>query len=260
MQQTGRCPNCGSPVTFGQRFCGGCGGQLSTGCAHCGTPFSPGVRFCANCGAPVGGAAPPQQPGWGAPPPGGPQQPGWGAPPPGGPQQPGWGAPQQQPGWGAQPQAWGTPPRRAQQSSNRPLLLVLLVVLLLGLGGIVYWRWGDQLLGLVPSSSGAADTTGPVISNTSVTTGAISVIITWSTDELASSQVEYGLTSDYGTTTLLENDPASATSIGLIDHSMELPDLDPETLYHYRVKSKDEAGNQSESADATFETEAVPVE
>jgi len=137
---------------------------------------------------------------------------------------------------------------------------VLLVVLLLGLGGIIYWRWGDQMLGLLPSSPGAADTTGPVISNISVTTGAISTIITWSTDELASSQVEYGLDSGYGTTTLLENDPASATSMGVIGHDVELPGLDPETPYHYRVKSKDAAGNASESADKTFTTEAVPEE
>lgn len=248
MQQTGRCPNCGSPTALGQRFCGGCGGQLSTGCAYCGAPFSPGARFCPNCGAPVSGGAPPQQPGWGAPPAGGPQQPGWGAP-----QQPGW-APPQQPGW-------GQPARGSQQSSNRPILMLLLAVLVIGLGGLVYWQFGDRIMGLLSSSGGGGpDATPPVISNISVTTGAISVIITWSTDELASSQVEYGAEAGYGTTTTLENDPASATSMGIVDHSVELSDLDPETTYHYRVKSKDAAGNQKVSDDRTFTTDPVPEE
>lgn len=244
MQQTGRCPNCGSPTALGQRFCGGCGGQLSTGCAYCGTPFSPGARFCPNCGAPASGGAPPaggpQQPGWGAP-----QQPGWAPPPAGGPQQPG----------------WGQPARGSQQSSNRPILMVLLVVLLIGLGGLVYWQFGDRIMGLLSSSGGGGpDATPPVISNISVTTGAISTIISWSTDDLASSQVEYGPTAEYGTTTILENDPASATSMGIVGHSVELTGLDPETEYHYRVKSKNEAGKEAVSEDRTFTTEAMPEE
>jgi len=248
MQQTGRCPNCGSPVTFGQRFCGGCGGQLSTGCAYCGTPFSPGARFCANCGAPVGGAAPPQQPGWGAPPPGGPQQ------------QPGWGAPQQQPGWGAQPQTWGAPPRRAQQSSNRPLLLVLLVVLLLGLGGIVYWRWGDQLLGLLSSSPVApADTTAPTIS--SITESDITyqgATISWVTDEAASGQVLYGATEECELETTWQLPATSPSSPGVYPLSVTLTGLDGNTAYYYKVKSKDAAGNPKESPVRSFATEARP--
>jgi len=233
MQQTARCPNCGSPTAFGQRFCGGCGAQLSTGCAYCGAAFSPGARFCLNCGAPVGAGAPPQQPGWT-------------------PQQPGWGAPQQP--------AWGAPARTSQRQSNAPLLMVLLVVLLIGLGGLVYWQFGDTIMGMFSSSGGGADATPPAISNIQVSTGAISAIITWSTDELASSQVEYGPTAGYGTTTTLENDPASAASMGVVSHSVELTGLDAEITYHYRVKSKDAAGNEKVSGDKTFTTEAVPAE
>ena len=193
MQQTGRCPNCGSPTALGQRFCGGCGAQLSTGCAYCGAAFAPGARFCLNCGAPVGGGAPPQQPGWGPQPAGGPQQPGWGAP--------------QQP-------AWGAPVRTGQRQSNAPLLMVLLVVLLIGLGGLVYWQFGDTIMGMFSSSGGGADATPPVISSIEVSTGAISAIITWSTDELSSSQVEYGENASYG---LLE--PAQPAQVDQQSHT-----------------------------------------
>ena len=242
MQQTNMCPNCGAPVAPGQRFCGNCGGQLSTGCPYCGAVIGPGARFCANCGAAAGGVAP-QQPGWGQ------QQPGWGQP------QPGWGQPQ--PGWGAQ--TAGGPP-----SSNRPLLLVLLAVVLIGLGGLVYWQFGDQIMDLFSSSSNGssstADTTAPTISDIEVTASQIGARIDWKTNEAASSQVEYGTdNTTYGSfePSTPAYDPTGGTSAGVVVHSVVLTGLTEGTDYHYRVRSKDAAGNEAISEDRTFTTEVT---
>src|SRR5207245_1541221 len=90
--------------------------------------------------------------------------------------------------------------------------------------------------------------TSPVISN--VAASAItssSATIAWSTNEPADSQVEYGTTTAYGSSTSL--DPTRVTS-----HSQTLSSLSPSTPYHYRVKSKDAAGNAAVSGDFTFAT------
>lgn len=235
MQQVGRCPGCGSPTVPGQRFCGACGTQLSAACPYCGTPATPGFRFCPNCGATMGGGAQQQQPAWGQ---------------------------QQQPAWGQQQQpAWGQPATGTQPPSNRTLLLVLLAALLIGLGGIVYWQFGDQLASLFSTTSGSstgADTTAPTFSNISATAGETSARIDWETNEPASSQVEYGTTSSYelGTTTM-ENDPFSGASMGVLTHSIVLSDLELDITYHYRIKSRDAAGNEGVSEDATFTTAAT---
>ena len=241
MQQTGRCPSCGSPMAPGQRFCGACGAQLSANCSYCGVAINPGARFCLNCGAPVGGGGP-QQP----PQPGGyPQQPGWGQPQPGGyPQQPGWGQPQP---------PWGQPVRTSQPSST-PLLILVLVILLLGLGGLVYWQFGSQLSSFFSSSTTTADTTPPVISSIAASASDGTAVINWVTDEPASTQVEYGTDTSYGllSPSTPQHDPTSGTSAGVITHSVTLTGLTNGTTYHYKVKSKDAAGNLAESGDETF--------
>ena len=256
MQQ--RCPNCGSPVAPGQRFCGGCGAQISLACPQCRITVSPGTRFCPNCGATLGGGMP-QQPGWGQQP-GGmpPQQPGWG-------QQPGGMPPQ--PGWGQQP-AWAPPAPSSQASSRRPLLVILLIVLLIGLGGLVYWQFGDQLLGLLNiSGAGAVDTTAPVITDVKATALTTSAAINWETSEPTSSQVEYGRTKE--NTSLIPAQPAddptaldaegNPISAGVVTHSVTLTGLEPSSpagniQYYYRVKSKDAAGNEAVSPWKTFNT------
>jgi hypothetical protein len=258
MQQ--RCPNCGSPVIPGQRFCGGCGAQLSLSCPQCRITVSPGTRFCPNCGATLGG--PTQQPGVPSQQPGmPPQQPGWG-------QQPG--MPPQQPGWGQQP--WSPPAPKSQSSSSRPFLVLLLFVLLIGMGVLAYLQTPlggivKDILGISGTNIGtnnnntSVDTTKPVISSiiqptAPDTLGPVSASIGWKTDELSSSQVEYGLPGTYGTLEPPQpaDDPSSGQSLGVTDHAVVLEDLQPNTTYHYRVKSKDAAGNVAVSGDQTFTT------
>ncbi len=96
------------------------------------------------------------------------------------------------------------------------------------------------------------DTTPPIISSIGedslTSTG---IIISWNTDEGATSQVEYGTTTAYGS-----NSPLNATLV--ISHSRDLSGLSPSTTYHYRVMSTDAAGNQALSGDNTFTTSQPP--
>ena len=92
------------------------------------------------------------------------------------------------------------------------------------------------------------DTTAPAIS--SVSSGGISqssATITWTTNEAATSYVEYGTTTNYGSNTTLSTDKVTS-------HSQSISGLNPGATYHYRVKSKDTAGNEKASSDSTFTT------
>jgi len=262
MQQ--RCPNCGSPVIPGQRFCGGCGAQLSLSCPQCRITVSPGTRFCPNCGATLGGGPtqqpgmPPQQPGWGQQPGMPPQQPAWG-------QQPG--MPPQQPGWGQQP-SWAPPVPKSQSSSSRPFLVLLLFVLLIGLGVLAYFETplGGTVKSILGISGTTSTTTGGTTTDTTKptitfpvppTVSTTSAGISWHTDELSSSQVEYGTDTTYGTFyPASPADDPTAGKLGVVDHTVDLTGLQPNTAYHYRVRSKDAAG-ETISDDKTFTTTAA---
>jgi len=92
------------------------------------------------------------------------------------------------------------------------------------------------------------DIASPVISGVSVSeiTETIATIA-WVTNEPATSQVEYGTTDAYGSTTSLDEELTTS-------HTVSLSGLEPNTTYHFRVKPKDEAGNEALSGDYTFAT------
>lgn len=96
----------------------------------------------------------------------------------------------------------------------------------------------------------AADTTPPVILNIQVTniTGN-TARITWVTDDPATGQVEYGLTSSYGSI-------VSENGGYLTLHSVDLTGLSPNTTYHFRIKAVNGSGLVSYSGDSTFATTA----
>jgi len=95
------------------------------------------------------------------------------------------------------------------------------------------------------------DNTPPVISSmatTSITTSGVT--ISWTTDEPATGQVEYGQTSSYGST--------SQVYAGLVtSHTVTLTGLASGTTYHYRVNSKDASNNLATSSDGAFSTTAA---
>ncbi len=96
-----------------------------------------------------------------------------------------------------------------------------------------------------------ADATAPLIS--AVATSNITATgarVTWTTNENSDSVVEYGTAVSYGA----NQSNASAVTA----HQIDLTGLAPNTLYHYRVKSKDPSNNQATSGDFTFTT-ALPA-
>lgn len=104
-------------------------------------------------------------------------------------------------------------------------------------------------IGVVVSNNTAGATQG--ISNLNATNmSANSVVLSWSTSEASDSQVEYGLSATYGASTSLDSTLVSA-------HSVLLTGLSADTLYHFRVKSRNAAQTLAVSDDATFTTSAA---
>ncbi|MFZ5468750.1 MAG: S8 family peptidase [Myxococcota bacterium] len=96
------------------------------------------------------------------------------------------------------------------------------------------------------------DVVAPTI--TQVAAGAIisnRATITWTTDEPATSRVEYGLTTAYGNATPLDANLVTS-------HSVELTGLAASTPYHFRVLSADGSTNLATSGDSSFTTSAAP--
>ena len=89
--------------------------------------------------------------------------------------------------------------------------------------------------------------TAPVISGVSASPNKTSAKITWRTNVPADSQVEYGRTSGYGSTSLLDTTLVTG-------HSVNLTGLSRRTTYHYRVYSRNGAGILAVSADFIFKT------
>lgn len=74
-----------------------------------------------------------------------------------------------------------------------------------------------------------------------------SAIVIWTTNSRSTSIVQYGLTSSYGTKIKVRKSKVT-------DHAVTLTGLTANTLYHFRVKSKDSYHNTAISADLTFQT------
>lgn len=98
------------------------------------------------------------------------------------------------------------------------------------------------------------DTIPPTIKDLKVTEiGINSAIITWTTSEPATAEVNYGLSKSYG---LSASDPTPKT-----EHKITLnsPLITPSTVFHYAVKSVDPAGNAVTSENSTFSTKGLSV-
>ena len=97
------------------------------------------------------------------------------------------------------------------------------------------------------------DTTPPGIFNVAAIASTTTATVTWATDETATSQLNYGLTTNYTSTTTLDTNLVTA-------HSINLTGLSTNTLYHYRIRTKDAFGNERISGDFTFTTaDTAPV-
>ncbi len=91
------------------------------------------------------------------------------------------------------------------------------------------------------------DTEPPVIFDIQVSNiSATSTTITWKTDELADSLIDYDIDKKYG----IARDPLPDKQ----EHEIILVDLKPDTSYYFRITSVDVVGNQGISNDFVFIT------
>ncbi len=87
-----------------------------------------------------------------------------------------------------------------------------------------------------PDTFWGGDITPPVISEIEILTGSADATVRWTTDEPATSQIEYGSTAALGTFTSL--DSSQVTS-----HSVDLTGLTHGVTYYYQVLSQDSNSN-----------------
>lgn len=118
-------------------------------------------------------------------------------------------------------------------------------------GATTNGSWRGEFVELFYDDGGVPDTSPPAITaGPDAAPFDCTATVTWTTDEDATSTVEYGSDTSYGET---------ATVAGYVtDHEVLLENLSPGTVYHFRVLSDDRAGNgPTASADATFTTSAA---
>lgn len=122
-------------------------------------------------------------------------------------------------------------------------------------GTLFYWRsraqnicgWGSWSVNRTFTTAGG-DATPPVISGvTAKNITANSALITWTTNEDATTQIEYGTTTSYGSSTSLVSTLSMA-------HSQAITGLSPYTTYYFRVRSRDANGNEAVSGNYVFVT------
>ena len=98
-----------------------------------------------------------------------------------------------------------------------------------------------------------ADKTAPTISGVNVShVTESSAIVTWATNEPATSQIKYGKTETYGSTTPLDENLTTT-------HNVTLAKLDSGTTYNFTIMSKDAAGNEATSASNQTFTTLTPI-
>lgn len=106
-----------------------------------------------------------------------------------------------------------------------------------------------------PPTPPPSDITPPIISNlVGSNTTSNSTVISWNTNEIANGQIDYGLTTAYGSqSSLVNNNPRTLT------HTIALTNLSSNTIHHFRVRSTDSSNNISQTQDFTFTTLSTSV-
>lgn len=105
--------------------------------------------------------------------------------------------------------------------------------------------------GTFSTSPPPPDILPPVISNVQMAVGVTTATISWDTNELADSQINYGLTGAYGSNYF---DPTL-----ILSHSALLFNLVPGTVYNFQIIATDAVGNSAATINAIFTTQADSV-
>ncbi len=93
------------------------------------------------------------------------------------------------------------------------------------------------------------DLSSPTIASVAAAPEATRALVTWQTTKPTSSLVEFGATSTYGSASALDNNLVTS-------HAVTITGLQPETAYHFHVKSKDNCGREAISDDQILTTTA----
>jgi glucose/arabinose dehydrogenase/PKD repeat protein len=121
------------------------------------------------------------------------------------------------------------------------------------IGGTTYEfdNWSDggtETHSIVANADGTYTATyrprpaGPLISQVAARPGPGRVTLTWSTDVPADSQVQYGVTPSYGSSTAVDRSLVT-------DHSVVITGLARKARYYFQVLSRDASGNLSAATD-----------
>jgi len=127
-------------------------------------------------------------------------------------------------------------------------VFVLMMSFVIGLFVFDYSRINDAA-----ATEEEKDIIPPQLSNIEIiNTDATSTMISWKTDELSDSLINYGLNKNYG----ILREPR----FDKMEHSLILEDLLPDSDYYFRVTSADLQGNQGISSDYSFRTDKIETE
>ena len=107
-------------------------------------------------------------------------------------------------------------------------------------GDVIEARYFDASANLTRVATARADFLAPVLTGVSSSNSFGQVIISWSSDEPATSIVRYGTNA-----TLAGMNQAVTNSVLTTAHSISLTRLVPGTTYYFYVVSSDEAGNRA---------------
>ena len=110
--------------------------------------------------------------------------------------------------------------------------------------------------GTVAGLDFTCDTTPPSMSSVGVlVTWPSSATVTWTTNEPAVSEVQYGTTAAYGS-----SEPAIPFTQDsyVLNHGINLTDMTASATYHYQVRSIDRCGNEAVSGDYVFSVPSAP--
>ena len=126
--------------------------------------------------------------------------------------------------------------------------LCLRVSELLGFALLFVMMWILGGCGSTSTTSTPPPQSGLIIANIGVTSSTpSSATIIWSTNANATSQVDYGTTTNYGSTTAMDSNMVTS-------HAVALTGLAGNTLYNIRARSKDASGAEFFGSNFTFTT------
>jgi hypothetical protein len=114
-------------------------------------------------------------------------------------------------------------------------------------------EYGNQAVSDIQTFTTQEDSRPPIITNTKLETSIIGIgaeskaqiVVSWQTDEPATSQVEYGIGVGGGSYQSSTMEDSSLTKT----HTVIISELDPARTYHLRAVSKDGAGNLTKGDD-----------